>query len=119
MEQVFANGNNRDGRDILIKIDSEHIEFFFNEDYIRQVAWIENETENRMGEPLDEDEKANHGFYWIGSDDWISDANGARKYRPDDWLTHMKEKNWFTNGMANFIDKCLNVNRASNSNTNL
>lgn len=111
MEKVFANGNHRDTRFILIKVDSEHIEFFFNEDYLRQLEWIENETENRMGEPLSDEEKENSGFYWIGSDDWIADANGAREGRPDDWLTHMNEKNWFTSEMADFIDKCLKIKR--------
>ena len=49
MEKVFKNGNSArgDNRDILIKIKDGYIEFFFNDQYLRQAKWVEEETERR------------------------------------------------------------------------
>ena len=105
-QSVFNNGSKHDTRDIMIRIDDTHIEFFFYEQYLRQKQWIEDETERRFQEGQDElleDEAGNHGFYWIGTDDWHK-SKKENLDRPDNWHNHMKEKNWFTKEMKSFLD---------------
>lgn len=105
-QKVFNNGNGSD-RDIMIRIEDAFIAFYFYEQYLRQEAWIDEETENRLQngmEELTEDEKGNHEFYWIPKDDWKRDKT-QRQDRPDNWHNHMNHKNWFTQEMADFINK--------------
>lgn len=104
MQQVFANGSNADTRDILIIISDEVIEFFFKEYYDRHNQWLSSQEENGNIEYLDEDEKANNGFYWIDKQHWIKDKT-ERLDRPDNWHKHMAHKMWFTGEMADFINK--------------
>lgn len=108
MKQVFNNGSDHDRRMILIEITEDHIEFFFNEYYLRKLEWIESETEKRLehgqDDLTDEDLEVN-GFYWVGKDDWISDRTKTRQGREDNWHYHMMQKNWFTQEMKDWIDK--------------
>lgn len=108
-EGVFKNGssNRGDTRDIMIRIEDEHICFYYYENYLRQKEWIEKETERRIEEgeePLTQDESANHEFYWIDKDHWIKDAT-ERQDRDDNWHTHMERKSWFTSEMKKFINQ--------------
>lgn len=111
MQEVFKSGSKHDQnvpRTIMIKIEDNLIEFFFYEQYLRQQNWVEEETDRRLnygGEELTEDEKGNHNFYWIDIADWKSDRVTTRQDRPDNWHTHMYEKNWFTDEMYDFIEK--------------
>lgn len=50
MEGVFLNGSDYDKRDILIKINNEHIEFFFYEQYVNRLEWIRDRTEKYENE---------------------------------------------------------------------
>lgn len=107
MEGVFLNGSDYDKRDILIKINNEHIEFFFYEQYVNRLEWVRDRTEkyeNEGWEELDDEEKEINGFYWIGVDEWVNDKTN-RLDRGDNWHRHMKRKNWFTKEMAEFINK--------------
>ncbi len=106
MQKVFANGNERDTRDVLIKIDPLFIEFFFYDQYRHQENWIKEETERRLESGVDEldaDEKRNDNFYWIGVEEWVRDKT-ERLDRHDNWRTHMKEKRWFSIEMEKFIN---------------
>ena len=106
MEGVFLNGSDYDKRDILIKINNEHIEFFFYEQYVNRLEWIRDRTEkyeNEGWEELNDEEKEVNGFYWIGVDEWVNDKTN-RLDREDNWHKHMKRKNWFTEDMAEFIN---------------
>lgn len=105
MQKVFSNGNEKDGRYILVSVNKDYIEFFFNQQYNRQLEWISNENERRsqVGEDeLTEDEKCNDSFYWMGTEDWVSDKT-QRLDRSDNWHKHMARKAWFTKEMADFI----------------
>lgn len=107
-EGIFTNGNSGRGdtRDIMIIIEDEFISFYFHEQYLRQKAWINEEIERREEvneEPLNQDELANHEFYWIPKEDWIRDKT-QRLDRGDNWANHMSHKNWFTKEMKKFID---------------
>lgn len=104
MQQVFENGNERDGRTILIKIENGSIAFYFYEKYVKQTEWIQQEEERRKesGEyGLTDDEKSNSEFYWIRIDDWRNDANNFHE--------HMREKTWFTEEMEKYMDKNTNT----------
>lgn len=105
MEKVFTNGNPKDGREIMIRIDENSIEFFFYEQYVRRQNWIEEqkEKEYNLGNYLADEDLENLGFYWINKNDWVSDRT-ERLDREDNWHFHMKEKNWFTDEMEKFID---------------
>ena len=108
MEKVFKNGNSArgDNRDILIKIKDGYIEFFFNDQYLRQAKWVEEETERRkeVNEPeLTEDEAGNHNFYWFDAADWHK-SKSENLDRGDNWHKHMERKSWFTNEMETFLD---------------
>jgi len=107
MEQVFNNGSAGDTRQILVRIKDGYIEFFFYDQYLRQLNWINEETERRLEsgeEELTEEEKGNNSFYWFGTDEWVKDKT-QRLDRPDNWHQHMGRKNWFTKEMADFINK--------------
>lgn len=107
MEKIFENGSRNDNRQILITIYNNFIEFFFYDQYRRQNNYInEMEEKFRNGEceELEEDQKTVNGFYWINTDEWVSDRTG-RKDREDNWHKHMKTKNWFTHEMYDYIDK--------------
>lgn len=107
MEKVFENGNERDGRTIMIKIKKDVIEFFFYDKYRSQEEWIKEETERRFENGEDElydDEKEIYSFYWIPIREWVKDKND-RLDRPDNWHTHMKEKAWFSHSMEKFINE--------------
>lgn len=107
MEKVFENGSKGDTRQILIRIKDGTIWFYFYDQYKRELNYINEEIErrNETGEnELTEEEKHINEFYWIGLDDWISDKTN-RLDRPDNWHQHMREKNWFTEEMAVFINK--------------
>lgn len=107
MQQVFNNGSNGDNRQILIKINDGYVEFFYYEQYLLQLKWIEEETERRLeynGEELTEEEAGNHSFYWMGLEEWINDKT-QRLDRDDNWHKHMRRKNWFTEEMADFINQ--------------
>lgn len=98
-QKVFNNGNERDGREILIIIDDEWILFYFFEQYERQRDWIATEEQRRYEygeEPLDEDEYGNHEFYSIPKHEWKKDYPR--------WQDHMKHKAWFTQEMENFMN---------------
>lgn len=98
--QQFRNGNGSD-RDIYIKISDDAIEFYFVREYDRHYEWLaemeENDTE------VDDEQKEPYSFYYIMKDDWISDRT-QRLDRGDNFHTHMKEKNWFTTEMYNYIN---------------
>ena len=104
MRRTFSNGSQHDTRDIDIEIKDGMICFYFTEQYHRQKQWIQEEIERRGEDDLDEDEKGNHEFYWFASEEWEKDKT-QRLDRGDNWHTHMKEKNWFTEDMANFLNK--------------
>jgi hypothetical protein len=107
MEKVFNNGSVGDARQILVRITGGYIEFFFYDQYLRQLNWINEETERRLEsdeEELTEEEKGNHSFYWFSSDEWTKDKT-QRLDRPDNWHKHMERKNWFTKEMADYINK--------------
>lgn len=100
MQQIFKNGSKGDNREILITIKDGAIEFFFSEQMKRHKDWIDEEIKRKQDwgeEPLTEEEKSGGGnFYWIESSDW-------RKSNKR-WLSHMREKNWFTPQMEEFIN---------------
>lgn len=111
MENTFDNGSTGDNRRILIKIDSEHIEFFYLDQYLRKRNWIdemEDKARNGECEELEDEDKEINGFYWIFSSEWESDKTN-RLDRPDNWHTHMKEKIWFTSDMEKFINENTNI----------
>lgn len=99
MQKVFTNGNERDGREIMIEIKEGVAEFFFNEYYRNHIKWLAEQEESGEIEYLDEDAKVNNGFYWIGTEDW-----NARK---EQWKEHLSHKVWFTDEMYNYLDKNL------------
>ena len=107
MQKVFKNGTKHDYREILIIVNEMHIEFFYNEYYERQNAWLKEQEENGNYENLCDDEKANDGFYWIFTDDWKDDRT-MRLDREDNWHRHIRTKNWFTEEMYDFIDNNIN-----------
>lgn len=105
-QQIFSNGSKIDTRDIMIRIKGNFIAFYFYEQYLRQQAWVDEETEYRLQngmEELTDYEKGNHEFYWIPKDDWKRDKT-ERLDRGDNWHNHMSHKNWFTKEMKDFID---------------
>ncbi len=106
MQKVFTNGSEHDNRDIMIEIKDGYIEFFFNDYYLKQSKWIEEETQRRLdegGEELTDDEAGNHGFYWMSADDWRK-SKTENLDRADNWHIHMNQKNWFTPSMEKFMD---------------
>ena len=96
----FKNGNGSD-RDIYIKISDEFIDFYFVKEYDRHFQWLEEMEESFSH--VDDDQKEPATFYWIGKQDWIRDRT-ERLDRDDNFHTHMKEKNWFTTEMYNYIN---------------
>lgn len=109
MEKIFANGNNEDKRDILIKINDVNIEFFFYDQYKRQNNYIqEMEEKYRNGEcdKLEDEQKQIYGFYWINTYEWKHDKTNKLD-REDNWHTHMKRKRWFTSNMEDYINNNL------------
>lgn len=107
MQKVFKNGTKHDNREILIIIDSDHIEFFHNENYEYQLNWLKEQEDNWNFENLSDDQKANNGFYWIFVDDWKEDRT-MRLDREDNWHRHIRTKNWFTEEMYDFIENNIN-----------
>lgn len=103
MRKEFNNGSAHDKRNIDIEINDGIVSFYFSEQYKKQQKWIEYEIENRGEDNLDEDEKGNHEFYWFDLGDWERDKT-ERLDREDNWHTHMNQKNWFTQEMANFLN---------------
>lgn len=102
IEKIFNNGNPKDGRIILIKINHEYIEFFYKEYYDAKRIWIEEEEQrrNEFGEdPLNKDEISNDPFYWTWVEDW--------KIPERNWEKHMIEKAWFSEKMLDFINTAL------------
>jgi hypothetical protein len=103
-EPLFNNGNEHDNRVIMINITNDHIEFFYYDYYLRETEYLKDKEENGEIDYMDEGEKEVNGFYWISTDEWVSDRTG-RKDREDNWHKHMKTKNWFTEEMYEYIDK--------------
>ena len=104
MKQSFSNGNKNDNRDIDIEIQNGAISFYFTKQYNRQKQWVEDEIENRGYDDLGEDEKANNPFYSILSRHWVEDKTN-RLDRGDNFHNHMREKNWFTKDMEDFLNE--------------
>lgn len=102
-ESVFNNGLESDNRRIMIRITGYHIEFFYYDQYLRQLEYLSDKIENGDIDYMGEEEKVINGFYWIGADEWISHKT---KYldREDNWHKHMKNKLWFTDEMAEFMN---------------
>lgn len=101
-QKVFTNGNEKDGRDILIVIEPEFAMFYFNDNYNSHKEWVMQEEERRREcgeEYLSEDEKTCCEFYWIGKDDW--------NRRLDNWEQHLEYKAWFTPQMFDFLNEGL------------
>lgn len=100
MQQVFTNGSNHDDREILIKSDNNHFSFYFYRQYLNQINWIDEEKEKRMEEGADnliEEESTAHEFYWIDKEEWRRNLNN--------WHTHMRSKNWYTDKMYEWMNK--------------
>lgn len=97
----FSSGH--DNRTIYIEIDDNFISFYFESaiNYFnsRQQYLADNNIEPNEDEPKEPTE-----FYWIPTDEWISDRTN-RQGRGDNWFIHMREKNWFTKEMEKFIDE--------------
>lgn len=96
----FTNGNGL-GRDIYISICEDYIKFYYVFEYDRHYEWL-NKMEENCTEVQDY-EKEPSTFYWIGVSDWVSDRVN-RFDREDNFHTHMKKKNWFTNKMYEYIN---------------
>lgn len=95
----FKNGSKSDNRRIVIRIEGDYAEFFYELYYYRHLQWISEQEESGDIEFLDEDAKSNNGFYWIGKDDW--------NFRIPQWEDHLKMKNWFTDEMFDFLNENL------------
>lgn len=95
MEKLFTSPQ---GREILIKIDTDAIFFYHNRDIQHQKQWVEQQEQ--LGNEITEEDKKTYEFYWIGVDEWKKDLNN--------WHNHMLQKNWFTNEMYDFLlDKSI------------
>lgn len=93
-----------DPREIAIEVSDDHIAFFFEDNVRRQEQWISEQE--YLGYEVSEEDKIIHEFYWIDSWQWVKD----KIHNPeggDNWHNHMKEKNWFTDEMYDFIEKHL------------
>lgn len=90
-------------RQIIIEIDDNNniISFFFESHVLGQQEWVREQEQ--QGIEVSEEQKKSHEFYWIPKDDWKRDKT-ERLDRGDNWHTHMKEKNWFTDEMLNFLN---------------
>lgn len=90
------------GREVIVEITDTHILFFFAENVRKQMDWVEQQEE--MGYEVSEEDKKINEFYWIEKSQWVRDKTHNPE-RGDNWHNHMKEKNWFTDEMYNFINK--------------
>lgn len=91
--RTFTNGNPHDTRPIVIKVDKEHILFYFQSEIDR---FYERIYEDDDYDDTEEEKEPNY-FYWIGIDDWNDvDRN---------FVDHMKRKAWFTRDMIFYINE--------------
>lgn len=102
----FTNGNGTD-RSIYIDLcEVGYIDFYFVNDYDRQMQYILDMKEREI--PIEEDDAVPQPFYSIMKDYWIADTR-ERLDREDNFHYHMKQKNWFTQEMYDYINNQLNV----------
>jgi hypothetical protein len=90
------------GRGIIIEVSNEFILFFFAEQVKNQQEWISEQEE--LGNDISEEDKKINEFYWIETPQWVRDKTNHVE-RGDNFHHHMKEKNWFTEEMYDFINK--------------
>jgi len=102
----FTNGNGTD-RNIYIDTDEVgFINFYYVDNYKRTMQYVLDMQEREI--PIEEDDAVPQPFYSIMKDYWIADTR-ERLDREDNFHYHMKQKNWFTQEMYNYINKQLNV----------
>lgn len=94
MQKLFPNGNEDDGRYILIIIENNTALFYFKKDYDWHFRWL-GEQEN----DIDEEQKKPSEFYWIGGESWFS--------KHQRFPEHMMKKRWFTPEMSRFLTENL------------
>lgn len=89
------------GREIVVEVSKNHILFFYRDDIDRHYKWLSEQTE--LGNEVPEEQRDVNEFYWIETNQWVADKT-QRLDRGDNWHFHMKEKNWFTDEMYEFIN---------------
>lgn len=82
MEKVFETGSKYNNKKILVKIEDNFVDFFFEDDYLR-----DKQTENKISD----------GFYWF----YIFEYKRNRKH----WEIQLSDKKWYVEGMLEFIDE--------------
>jgi hypothetical protein len=97
--QTFADPR---AREITIEVSKEFILFFFANQVESQQKWISEQEE--LGNEISEEDKKINEFYWIETPQWVRDKTNHTE-RGDNWHNHMKEKNWFTEKMYDFINE--------------
>ena len=101
IQQTFTCGKKL--RKMIIKITDEFIQFFYEDNYLMELNWIEEEIERRIEsgeEELEEEELEPHEFYGFVKERWLVPQ--------ENFPSHMMEKLWFTEKMLDFINNNVN-----------
>jgi len=94
MQKLFPNGNEDDGRYILIIIENNTALFYFKKDYDSHFRWLAEQEDD-----VDEEEKKPAEFYWFDGERWFS--------KEEKFPEHMMKKRWFTPEMSKFLTENL------------
>jgi len=99
MQKSFSDNRNRE---VIIKIEDDYISFYYADSFRHMEQYLELIGEEAANE-LSKEEKTVYDFYYIPKEQWINDRNKPLE-RGNNWHHHMKEKNWFTDAMYNFLE---------------
>lgn len=91
IQKTFKNGFYKE-RNVIIRINTDYIQFFFEAQYYRHLQWLESVDEDE----LSDEEKEPDEFYGFEKERWFNPK--------ENFPSHMIEKIWFTKEMLEFIN---------------
>ncbi len=97
MEKIFETPH----FSVTVKLDNDFIKFYKTEQIKRHKEWLFFASAEEL-ENTDKDLLECQTFYDVPIDDFVSDMVN-RQNDPSNWHYHLKEKNWFTNEIYDWL----------------